>query len=81
MKREFVFPLVVGIIVGVMVMMLWQFNSRLNDLGTGVTQLEQATAQNSNTVSSIVTFINNATGANKAAAGAPAATNVTTPAK
>ncbi len=79
MKREFIFPLVVGLILGALVMIFWQFNSRLNNVAVGVTQLEQATAQNSKTVADIVTFINNATGQNKGAAAA--ATNATTPAK
>jgi len=64
MKREFVFPLVVGLILGALVMVFWQFNSRLNNIAAGVTQLEQATGQNSKTVADIVTFINNATGQN-----------------
>jgi hypothetical protein len=83
MKREFVFPLVVGIIAGVLVMVLWQFNARLDNIAAGVTQLDQATSQNSKTVSDIVTFINNATGANKNAATGAAATGAaeTTPAK
>jgi len=75
MKREFVFPLVIGLILGALVMIFWQFNSRLNNINTGVTQLDQATAQNTKTVGDIVTFINNAT----QKAGAPAGT-ATTPA-
>jgi hypothetical protein len=72
MKREFIFPLVVGIILGALVMIFWQFNARLNNIAAGVTQLGQATDQNTKTVGDIVTFINNATGANKATT--PAAT-------
>jgi hypothetical protein len=62
MKREFVFPLLVGVIAGALLMILWQFNARLNNVAAGVVQLEQATAQNSKSVSDIITFINNATG-------------------
>ncbi len=72
MKREFVFPLIVGVIAGVLLMMFWQFNARLNNIAAGVGQLQQATDQNTKTVGDIVTFINNATGANKQAT--PAAT-------
>ncbi len=79
MKRELVFPLIIGLILGALVMVFWQFNTRLNNVLTATSQLEQATAQNTKTVNDIVTFINQATGANKAAAGAPAATE--TPAK
>jgi len=71
MKREFVFPLVVGVILGALVMIFWQFNIRLNNVASGVVQLEQATSQNTKTVSEIVTFINNATG--QKAAATPAA--------
>jgi glycerol uptake facilitator-like aquaporin len=65
MKREFVFPLVVGIILGVLVMIFWQLNARLNDARNLLVQLEQATAQNTKNVSDVITFINNATGANQ----------------
>jgi uncharacterized membrane-anchored protein YhcB (DUF1043 family) len=67
MKKEFVFPLVVGIILGALVMIFWQFNVRLTNINVAMTQLEQATNQNTNTISSVVSFINQATGANKAA--------------
>lgn len=70
MKREFVFPLVVGIIVGGLLMIFWQFNARLSNIAAGVAQLEQATSQNTKNVGDIITFINNATGGQKA----PAAT-------
>ena len=53
-------------------MIFWQFNARLNNIGTGVVQLEQATAQNTKTVGDIVSFINQATG-QKGAAATPAA--------
>jgi len=71
MKREFVFPLVVGVILGALVMIFWQFNARLSNVSGAMAQLEQATNQNTKTVSDIVTFINQATGANNAT---PAAT-------
>jgi len=76
MKREFVFPMVVGIILGGLLMIFWQFNARLSNIAAGVVQLEQATSQNTKTVGDIVTFINNATGQKGAA---PAAAE--TPAK
>jgi len=73
MRREFVFPLVIGIILGGLVMIFWQFNARLNNEMAAMSQLDQATAQNSQTVASIVSFINNAT-APKGTATTPAAT-------
>lgn len=74
MKKELVLPLVAGIILGGLVMIFWQFNARLNNQIAAVAQLEQATAQNTKNVNDIITFINNATGANKqGAAATPAA--------
>lgn len=67
MRREFVFPLVVGAILGALLMMFWQFNARLSNASVALGQLEQATAQNTKTVNDVVAFINQATGANKAA--------------
>jgi len=72
MKREFVFPLVVGVILGGLLMIFWQFNARLNNVAAGVTQLGQVSSQNTQTVNDIVSFINNATGAQNGQA--PAAT-------
>ena len=65
MKRELVFPLVIGLILGGMVMIFWQFTARLNNIGVALNQLEQVTAQNTKTVNDIVAFINQATAANK----------------
>lgn len=62
MNREIVFPLVVGVILGAFLMIFWQFNSRLNNVAAGVTQLGQVATQNSQTVNDVVSFINNATG-------------------
>ena len=65
MKREIVMPLVTGIILGCMAMIFWQFSVRLNNTRSAIAQLEQATAQNTNNVNDIVSFINQATGANQ----------------
>jgi hypothetical protein len=71
MKREFVFPLIVGVILGGLLVMFWQFNARLNNARVAVSQLEQATAQNTKTVSDIVAFINQATGQGNQTPAAP----------
>lgn len=65
MKREFVMPLIFGIIAGALLMVFWQFNVRLSNQNAALVQLEQASAQNSKNVNDIITFINNATGANQ----------------
>lgn len=62
MKREFVFPLVVGLILGGLIMVFWQFNARLNNAANAMAQIETAVSQNTKAVSDIVTFINNASG-------------------
>jgi len=64
MKREFVFPLVIGIIAGALIMIFLNFSARLNNASNALMQLQQATAQNTTTVNEIVGFINQATGAN-----------------
>lgn len=61
MRREILFPLIVGLILGILVMIFWQFTTRLNIQQSRVVQLEQATTQNSQTLNDIVQFINNAT--------------------
>ncbi len=62
MKREFVFPLVVGLIFGGLLMIFWQFNARLNNAANAMAQIETAVTQNTKTVADIVAFINNASG-------------------
>lgn len=61
MKREIVFPLVVGVILGALVMIFWQFTARLNNQNARLAQLEQYASQNAQAVNEIVAFINNAT--------------------
>lgn len=73
MRREFVFPLIIGIIAGALIMIFLNFSARLNNASNALVQLQQATAQNTTTVNEIVTFINQATGANQAPAETPAA--------
>lgn len=75
MKREFVFPLIVGLILGGLIMLFWQFNARLNNAANAMAQIETAVTQNTKTVSDIVTFINNASG--QAQPAATPATNAT----
>lgn len=81
MKRELVFPVIIGIIVGVLVMIFWQFSARLVNVSAGLVQLDQANAQNTATVNQVVSFINQATGANKTATPAANTPAPTTPAE
>lgn len=65
MKREYLLPLIVGLILGLLIMIFWQFTTRLNVQQNRVSQLEQVTGQNSKTLNSIVSFINQSTGKTK----------------
>jgi len=61
MKKEIVFPLIVGLIFGVLVMIFWQFTVRLNVQNARLAQLEQLTTKNTQSVNDIIAFINQAT--------------------
>ena len=50
MKKEIIFPLVVGIIFGALIMIFWQFTARLNNQNARLAQLEQFASQNAQTV-------------------------------
>lgn len=58
MNKDLILPMIVGILLGAMVMIFWQFNSRLNNVRGALAQLDQVTTQNTNTVSEIVNFLN-----------------------
>lgn len=62
MKKELVFPLIAGIVVGVLVMLFWQLSVRMNNNSLRLAQLEQASTQNSQALAEVVAFINQATG-------------------
>lgn len=64
MKKELIFPLIAGLILGVLIMLFWQLNTKLNTSSARLAQLEQATNSNTQAVSEIVSFINQATGQN-----------------
>jgi len=61
MKKEFVFPLITGIVLGVLIMFFWQYTAALRTQSLRMTQIEQVTAQNNKNVNDIVDFINKAT--------------------
>jgi len=68
MKKELVFPLIAGIVLGVLVMLFWQLGARINSNSIRLAQLEQASAQNNQAISEVVAFINQATGQGQAPA-------------
>ncbi|NCN22159.1 hypothetical protein GW758_04170 [Candidatus Falkowbacteria bacterium] len=71
MNKDLILPLVGGLLLGAMIMILWQFNARLNNVRAALVQLNEITTQNTNTVNGVVNFINQASGQN-AEGGAPA---------
>jgi hypothetical protein len=77
MKRETIISLVIGLLLGGLFVVFFQFNSRLNNNSLMLAQLEQATAANTKNVTDVIGFINNAT---KAQSGTPT-TPATTPAQ
>ena len=79
MRREAIVPLIIGLLIGSLFVVFFDFNSRLNSNAVLLGQLEQATASNTKNVTDVINFINNAS---KGAAGANgAATTPTTPAQ
>jgi uncharacterized membrane protein YvbJ len=79
MRRETIIPLAIGLLIGALFVIFFQFNSRLNNNAAVISQLEQATASNTKNVADVINFINSAS---KGAAGAAGTeTPATTPAQ
>ena len=57
MRREYIAPLVIGILVGVVVMFFVQFSAKMIDQRSRLAQIETAVANNSSTISEVVSFI------------------------
>lgn len=66
MKKELIFPLIAGLVMGVLLMLFWQLNARMTNNNARLAQLEQASAQNSQALTEVVTFINQASGQGQA---------------
>ncbi len=60
MRRETIIPLVIGLLLGALFVVFFQFNSRLNNNAVLLGQLEQATASNTKNVTDVINFINQA---------------------
>ncbi|MFZ4648207.1 MAG: hypothetical protein ACOYMB_01075 [Patescibacteria group bacterium] len=77
MRREYIAPLVVGILAGVVVMFFVQFSINLAQQKNRLDQIEVAVGNNGKAISEVVAFIQKAQGGNQApAAQAPAATEI-----
>lgn len=62
MKKEVIFPLIAGLVMGVLLMLFWQLSARMTNNSMRLAQLEQASAQNTQALTEVVGFINQATG-------------------
>ncbi len=71
MKKDFVLPLIAGLVLGALLMMFWQFNVRLNNTRASLAQIEQVTAQNSQSINEVINFINQVSGQNQGGETAP----------
>jgi len=78
MRRETIVPLIVGLILGSLFVVFFNFNSRLNSNSALLAQIETATASNTKNVTDVISFISSAqkgsttTGAGTGAATTPA---------
>lgn len=73
MRRETIMPLVIGLLLGALIVIFVQFNTRLNQNANILVQLDQATAANTKNVTDVINFINQAQGGAQGAAETPAA--------
>lgn len=74
MRRETIVPLIVGLILGSLFVVFFDFNSRLNSNANLLAQIETATASNTKNVNDVISFINSAQKGSTTGAGAAAAT-------
>lgn len=77
MKKDFVLPLIAGLLLGALLMMFWQFNARLNNTRASLSQIEQVTSQNSQSINEVITFINQISGQAQAGQGGSAEAQIT----
>ncbi len=65
MKKETLFPLIFGLILGVLLMFFWQLGSKLNEQNNRLAQIEQVSQANSQTIQEIINFISAASTPNQ----------------
>lgn len=65
MRRETIVPLIIGLLLGALFVIFFNFNSKLNANANMLAQLEQATASNTKNVTDVINFINQAQGSAK----------------
>ncbi len=60
MNKDQLFPLIFGLILGVLLMFFWNLGVNLNNQNLRLSQLEQVSIENSRRTAEIVNFINSA---------------------
>lgn len=60
MNKDQLFPLIFGLVLGILLMFFWNLGASLNNQNLRLRQLEQAANANSQTIAEIVNFINSA---------------------
>ncbi len=58
MNKESIMHIVIGLIIGIIITLFFQFNARLMTQGNRLDQLEQANGVNTQTVTEVVNFLN-----------------------
>jgi uncharacterized membrane protein YvbJ len=66
MRRETIVPLITGLIIGILLVVFFDFNSRLNSNTVLLNQIEQASESNTKNINDVITFINGAQKGNSA---------------
>jgi hypothetical protein len=60
MNKDQIFPLVFGLVLGILLMFFWNLGASLNNQNLRLRQLEQAADANNQTITEVVNFINSA---------------------
>ncbi|BFD24890.2 MAG: hypothetical protein JST_000199 [Candidatus Parcubacteria bacterium] len=58
MKKENIINFVIGLLVGAMFVVFFQFNARLNNNALIISQLDQAVAANTQNLNDVISFLN-----------------------
>ena len=58
MKKENIINFVIGLLVGAMFVVFFQFNARLNNNSLIISQLDQAVAANTQNLNDVISFLN-----------------------
>lgn len=57
MNKDQLFPLIFGLVLGVLLMFFWNLGSSLNNQSMRISQLEQAANSNSQNIAEVINFL------------------------